>query len=439
MRSRRNKYRNPDSGIWPYRNRMDGILCAHCGHVITGSEAHPGEVKAWERVAKKSANYHMACALELGKVVNREAYEKLLRDNPDLQRVELPPAPPAPHPAVMDDNFAPVDIDGPEVSPDDPELDEEADEPAPVNGHGPVQVVDNAPVLPDWLQGMAQAILPYLEAKIAAKADKAEILALIEKYAIKREVIEIHDRPKGEIRRVDGHHHPMFKRLLQQLEGGMNTQLVGPPASGKTTEAMNAGEVLGFRVYLQGPVSTEYGYLGYCDGPGVYHATPFQQWFVSPEPALLVWDEADANESNAVLQANPALENGVCNFPYTGELVRRGNARSVAVSCVNTWGLGATDDFVGRCRQDAAALDRWAPIPWDYDAEYERYIAGNDAWVTRVQTVRANARRKGLQVVISPRASIRGAKKLAWGWPQDLVEQTEIRKGMSDTDWRSIQ
>ena len=409
MRIRIRKPKNPDEPCRVYRNRIPGCVCDACNAVI-----ELGALKTWERMSGRSKNYHMECAKAIGKLVNNG-------NGGNFVAVDEP----------EDD----VDIDVPEVTPDP---DPVAPPVPPVNGHVPVPPPP-PPALPDWLQGMAQALLPYVEARINAKADKAEILALIEKHAVKREVIEIHDKPRDQIRVVEGHHHPQFKRLLENCEMGEHTMLVGPCASGKTSEIRAAAKALGYKLYLQGPAATKYDLLGYCDAAGIYHPTPFQQWFTSVEPALLAWDEYDGNESNAILDVNPALENRICNFPYSGEPVEMGNPKNVACAAANTWGLGATDDFVGRCRQDAAALDRWTQLPWDYDAEFERHIAGNDAWVTRVQTLRANARRKGLRVVISPRASIKGARKLAAGWPQAEVEALYVRKAMSDTDWRSIQ
>jgi hypothetical protein len=325
----------------------------------------------------------------------------------------------------------------------------ESPNPAPVNEpdeddeYEEIEEPEPAPVapalLPDWMQGFAQAILPYVEEKIKAKADRKEILDLIERHAVKREVIEIHDRRTNERRDVKGYHHPKFKRLLQQLEMGLHTMLVGPCASGKTTEIRAAFAELGYTLYLQGPVASKYELLGHIDAAGNYHPTPFQRWFTSKEPAGLIWDEFDGNDSNAILPANPALENGICEFPYAAEPVEIGNPLSVACASANTWLLGKTDDFVGRCRQDAAAADRWTFIHWDYDNDHERAIAGNDAWTNRVQAVRAKAKLRGLKVVISPRASIRGAKMLKAGWPQAEVEQILLRKSLSDADWSSIQ
>lgn len=430
---------NPDTGVWPFRNRMEGALCARCGKLITGTESHPGEVKAWQRIAGQSCNWHLACALEVGKLVNRAAYEKILANNPDLDRIELPPAPhpaPMPHPAVMDENFHPVidpvDVDVPEV---DPEVENAEPEPAE-----PVVVAPPAaPALPPWMEGFAQAILPYIEGRINGKLDKDAVLDLINRHAVKRNVIEIHDKANGQRRDVQGYHHPNFRFLLDQCDMHMHSALIGPPASGKSTEARLALREMGLKLYVQGPVSAKHELVGYCDGAGVYHPTPFFAWFTSKEPAGIIFEEMDGSEANALLDANPALENRICNFPYQSEPVEMGNPASVAIALLNTWGHGGTDDFCGRLPQDAAAMDRFAPLAWDYDEDAEFRWAGNDEWVRRVQKFRANARRKGIRVHITPRASIRGAKKLAKGWAQAMVEKTEVRRSMSDTDWAAIQ
>ena len=432
MAYRYSRKKNPDTGLWPFRNRMAGCICNHCGKVITGTEPRPGEVKAWQRIAGQSCNWHLACAIAIGKIVNRQAYERILRENPDLERVELPPVAPAPYPAPMP--MPPVEpaedfgAEDPEVDIDVPEVTPDPEPPAPP-----------APVLPPWMAGFAEAILPFIEGKINGKLDKPAVLDLINRHAVKREVVEVHDKRNGEVRVLEGRHHPMFRRLLETIAMGFHPMLIGPCASGKTTAVRNAAKALNYTLYMQGPVATKYDLLGYLDAGGTYHPTPFMRWFTSETPAILLWDEYDANESSAILDTNAALENRICNFPFSAEPVEIGNPASVAVACANTWGLGASDDFVGRCRQDAAALNRWVQLNWDYDVEMERAIAHNDKWVARVQSLRENARRKGLQVVISPRASYRGAVMLAAGWSQAEVEKIEVRKSMSDTDWRAIQ
>jgi MoxR-like ATPase len=151
---------------------------------------------------------------------------------------------------------------------------------------------------------------------------------------------------------------------------------------------------------------------------------------------VFLFDEIDASSASAVLAFNAALANGVCNFP--DKIVER-HADFICIAAANTFGLGATSEYVGRMKQDAAFIDRFVFIAWDIDEELEAAICGNTAWANRVQTLRQNARNSGIKVVISPRASIFGAKLLASGMGQTMVETTCIRKGMTKDQWEGIQ
>jgi hypothetical protein len=74
-------------------------------------------------------------------------------------------------------------------------------------------------------------------------------------------------------------------------------------------------------------------------------------------------------------------------------------------------------------------------MSWDYDERLERAITGNDEWCARVQALRAGAVKEKARVVISPRASIYGARLLAAGMRERDVEQLTIWKGI-DADLR---
>jgi hypothetical protein len=77
-------------------------------------------------------------------------------------------------------------------------------------------------------------------------------------------------------------------------------------------------------------------------------------------------------------------------------------------------------------------------LDWDYDEALEEALAANAEWVKRVQGLRAKAKAKGLKVIISPRASIKGAKLLRRGMAQAKVEQLVVRKAMTAEQWSSI-
>jgi hypothetical protein len=111
----------------------------------------------------------------------------------------------------------------------------------------------------------------------------------------------------------------------------------------------------------------------------------------------------------------------------------------ICIAAANTFGLGATSEYVGRMKMDAAFLDRFVFISWDIDELLEIQICGNDKWANRVQGLRHRAVSSGIKVVISPRASVYGAKLLASGMDQATVETICVKRGMTKDQWEGIQ
>jgi hypothetical protein len=227
--------------------------------------------------------------------------------------------------------------------------------------------------------------------------------------------------------KTEGPRHKQFPELLQCLADGVHVMLVGPAGSGKTSAVHQAAEALGKPFYLQGAVSGAHELLGYCDAQGRYQSTPFRAAFECSSVACL--DELDGGDAAGLLVANAALANSAMAFPDNTLPVKR-HEGFVCVATANTFGTGADRLYVGRNQLDAATLDRFWFMNWGYDEKLERIIAGNDSWVDRVQALRRGADKEKARVVISPRASIIGAKRLASGATRDQCEQALIWKGI---------
>jgi MoxR-like ATPase len=110
----------------------------------------------------------------------------------------------------------------------------------------------------------------------------------------------------------------------------------------------------------------------------------------------------------------------------------------VAIATGNTWGHGANRDYIGRNPLDKAFLDRFGNLAWDYDEAFETKLAKNPAWSSRVQKIRKAVFELKEQIVVSPRASIFGAKMLAAGEPQEIVENMLIFNGIAETSKNKI-
>lgn len=219
--------------------------------------------------------------------------------------------------------------------------------------------------------------------------------------------------------------HKNTEWLIKVLQRPRNVFLAGPAGSGKTTCAENVASALGlsFHPISVGPETMKSDLLGFIDANGNYHTTQVREAF--EKGGLLLLDEIDAGNGASITILNSLLANGYCSFP-DGVIKRHPNFRCIAAA--NTFGRGSDRLYVGRNQLDAATLDRFVVKSFDYDENFERQLAGNDAWVDRVQEIRHKAEELRLRVVVSPRASIIGATMLADGFSQDDVEEALIFK-----------
>jgi MoxR-like ATPase len=178
-----------------------------------------------------------------------------------------------------------------------------------------------------------------------------------------------------------------------------------------------------------GPQTTKSDIFGYMDANGNYVTTEFRRRF--EEGGVFLLDEIDAGHGGVLTAVNAALAGTLCAFP--DGMIRK-HEDFVCLAAGNTYGTGATREYVGRNQLDAATLDRFDFIDFPYDAALEKAIvasAGGDPdWVDFVQTVRVAVDELKLRHVVSPRASINGAKLLKAGRPRDEVVRTQVWKSL---------
>jgi len=278
-----------------------------------------------------------------------------------------------------------------------------------------------------------------IELDALAETLRTDILSAIETRAPRR--IEL-TRSGIALPEPEGHQHPAFAKLLRlatarDVNGFVpNIWLAGPAGSGKTTGARNLAKALDVPFFYNGALSTDFQVLGYNDAGGTYHTTAFRQ--AVTQPSVYLFDDIDSCDSNAPLLAlNGALANGLITFP-DAQVERHPDC--ICIATANTWGLGATADYVGRVKIDAAFLSRFpGRIEWGYDEEFEAAICGNAEWARQVQSVRAKARALGLKVVIDPRASIAGAAYIAAGFEPDEVAEMTYLANLNPEQRRALQ
>ena len=276
---------------------------------------------------------------------------------------------------------------------------------------------------------VAQAF-EMLTATQAAPVDETMVREMVEravKDATRAVSVTVDNR---EPVRIDNA-HAQFETLLKVSSasiGGrrMNILLTGPAGSGKTTAAKQLADALSLDFYSSAAVQNVYQLTGFVDANSEYRETAFRTAYENG--GVFILDEMDASDAKALVAFNQALANGCYQFP-DGMIERHKDF--VCIAAANTFGTGATTQYVGRSRLDAATLDRFVVIEWSYDEKLERALAGNDQWVDTVQRVRQEAAKRDWQVIISPRASIDGAALLATGLDRKTVANMVLGRGVS--------
>jgi MoxR-like ATPase len=217
--------------------------------------------------------------------------------------------------------------------------------------------------------------------------------------------------PDGRVRPIDGKTHKEFSKALTLAAARRNILLIGPAGSGTThlaeqiayaldlpfahiacSAGMSEGQLLG-RLVPTGE-----------GGKFEYVRSDFVKCY--EDGGVFLFDEIDAADANTLLVVNSALANGrmaVPNRPEKPFAVK--HADFVCIAAANTYGTGATRQYVGRNQLDESTLDRFriGQIEMDYDAQVEAALCPDDALRGRLLGYRQRARSAGLRRVVSMR------------------------------------
>ena len=277
-----------------------------------------------------------------------------------------------------------------------------------------------------------EIIRRIINKKQGSGVDRAAVEAIVKEQldAFRKKQVKVIEvkQQNGLPNKVIGVCHKLTQQIAEVANLGIHQMLVGPAGGGKTTCCEKVAEILNLQFFPMsvGPQTTKSDLLGFIDAAGNYHTTPLREAF--EKGGLLLLDEVDSANAGVLTIINSLLANGYCSFP-DGVIRRNENFRCIC-AC-NTYGRGADRQYVGRNQLDAATLDRFAVVDFDYDEDLERAIACNDTWVDKIIRYRKRAFDLKMRVVISPRASIFGAKLLASGMKEKLVEELVVWKGIS--------
>lgn len=274
--------------------------------------------------------------------------------------------------------------------------------------------------------------------EVIKRQDKTEtILDAVCKKLDARKVDEIVIKKEGKKPIHIKGQHKQFGTLLRILTARLNALLIGPAGSGKTTAAEKVAETLGLKYYSVsvGAQTTTTAFFGYTDAHGKYNRTLFREAYENGGVFLI--DEMDAGNANVLVSINQALANSSCAFPDNKMVTKHPDF--VIIASANTWGSGASREYVGRNQLDAATKDRFIPLLWDYDFELEEALTSNKIWLAEVRRVRAAVEKHGIRQIISPRASLYGSKLLDTGLEFDEVKKMVLLKDMNETDIKLVE
>lgn len=175
--------------------------------------------------------------------------------------------------------------------------------------------------------------------------------------------------------------------------------LYGPAGSGKNHICEQLAREFGLDFYYQNSVTDEYKLIGFIDGSGKYHETEFYRAFT--RGGVFMLDEMDASCADTLITLNAALANGYFTFPCGREKM---HPDFKCIAAGNTCGRGATEEYTGRTVLDAASLNRFVPVSFDYCPAIERKLAGGRSDILEfIRDLRKSARAAGVHIVLGYR------------------------------------
>lgn len=226
-------------------------------------------------------------------------------------------------------------------------------------------------------------------------------------------------------------YHEAFPSILDVLEANLRAaMLVGPAGTGKSHIAQQCATLLGleFAALSCGQLPQDYKLEGYPEVDG-WKESDFVRLFRLG--GVFCLDEIDNSHPATLTVLNTALSNG---FMFVnGERVNR-HPEFRLVATANTFGMGATAQYVGRSPLDFATVNRFRRITVGYDPRVERMqcdriadrfgIAAEvvDKWIAAWHMIRRNIDARSFQMSATSRGLTEGLALIAKGWkPADVI------------------
>lgn len=240
---------------------------------------------------------------------------------------------------------------------------------------------------------------------------------------------------KGEQKKVNGLTHEQFDTILKFVAMDEPVMLVGPAGTGKNVIAKQVAEALGLEFYFSNAVTQEYKITGYGDANGKFVETQFYKAFVNG--GLFLLDEMDASCPEALIILNCAIANKYFDFPVIGRVEANPNFRVMA--CANTFGTGASLEYVGRNQLDGATLNRFALVEVNYDKRIEDNVCPDLELADFCRDFRKANDKNGTHTIVSYREMSRLYKMInVANLDKTIALKTCLIKGLENDTLRML-
>lgn len=213
---------------------------------------------------------------------------------------------------------------------------------------------------------------------------------------------KVYVKPDG--KPIEGVINKKFDNVIRWVNLNMPVLLTGPAGSGKNVLVGQVADYLGLPYIVLNRVQDAAELTGFKTIDGEYAITPFikfcKECNKKKQSGIVLFDEIDGSDANALLAINDAISSREITLADTSVLDLK-NIKFMA--CANTWGTGATDEYVGRNQLDSATLNRYMKVVVDYDPNIEESICPDKTLLKFFREFRMAIKNAGIKHIVSYR------------------------------------
>jgi len=213
---------------------------------------------------------------------------------------------------------------------------------------------------------------------------------------------KIYVKPTGEP--ISGVVNVKFGNVLRWVALNTPVLLTGPAGCGKNVLVSQIAEHLGMPFVVLNRIQDAAELQGFKTVDGEYAITPFihfcKDCIEKDIDGIVLFDEIDGSDANALIAINDAVSSRAITLADNSHLDLR---KIHFMACANTWGTGATDEYVGRNQLDSATLNRFRPVEIDYDPKVEESICTDKVLLKFFREFREATKKCGIRHIVSYR------------------------------------